>query len=45
MLTAMLMPPAFSIAAAAAALAAASGIPLSIIAFTIEAWMAEYICC
>ena len=45
MLAAMLMPPAFSIAAVAIALAAASGIPLLIIFFTIEVWMAEYICC
>ena len=37
MLTVMLMPPAFSIAALAAALAATSGIPCAIIFFTIEA--------
>ena len=43
MLAAMLMPPAFSIAAVAAALAAGSFIPLLIICFTIKEWMAEYI--
>ena len=45
MLAAMLMPPAFSIATVAIALAAASSIPLPIICFTIKEWMAEYICC
>ena len=45
LITVMLMPPAFSIAAVAAALAAGSFIPLLIICFTNEVWMAEYICC